>query len=201
MLLAMSTEAPRIPTPADRALKAAGADSGTGVERSLVDQARGGDQRAFEAIYRATAGAVYGLCLRLTADVHQAEECVQQTYVQAWRNLSRFRGESTLTTWLHRIAVNEVRSHFRRERRHRVPGSDEEPVDPQGEGSYTRDLENAIAALPERARAVFVLVGIYGHPHEEAAAMLSIAVGTSKAHYHHAKRQLRRSLGERHDDD
>jgi RNA polymerase sigma-70 factor (ECF subfamily) len=162
----------------------------------LLNSARDGDQREFEAFYRATCGTVYGLCLRLTANPTVAEECVQQTFIQAWRNLTGFRGDSAVTTWLHRIAINEVRGHYRREARHDVSSSDEDQPALTTDHGRSIDLERAIATLPERARAVFVLVGIYGYPHDQTAAMLDIAVGTSKAHYHHARRQLRKELGD-----
>lgn len=162
----------------------------------LLNAARGGNQRAFENFYRATTGTVYGLCLRMTGNPAVAEECVQQTYIQAWRNLDRFRGDSAVTTWLHRIAVNEVRGHYRREARHDVPVDEQELPAPATEEGHSIDLERAISALPERARAVFVLVGVYGYPHEETASMLDMAVGTSKAHYHHARRALRTELGD-----
>lgn len=163
---------------------------------SLVERAQTGDQRAFEALYRETCGLVHGLCLRLTANRALAEECVQQTYIQAWRNLSAFRGDSSVSTWLHRIAVNEVRAQYRRESRHDQEDAVEPPVAATTDTGHTLDLERAIASLPERARAVFVLVGVYGYPHEEAAALLDMAVGTSKAHYHHARRQLKARLGD-----
>ena len=138
---------------------------------------------------------MYGLCLRMTASPSLAEDCVQQTYLQAWKNLSRFRGDSTLSTWLHRIAVNEVRGHFRKEARHTVDTADEEVSAPTASSGTDIDLERAIAELPARSRAVFVLVGIYGYPHHEAASMLDMAVGTSKAHFHQARRSLQERLG------
>ena len=169
-------------------------------QEQLAQSAQSGDPRAFEALYRATSGTVYGLCLRMTASPSLAEECVQQTYIQAWRNLNRFRGESSVSTWLHRIAVNEVLGQFRREQRHDLPVDDIEPAGQPLNHGRTLDLERAIAALPVQARSVFVLVGVYGHSHEEAASMLDIAVGTSKAHYHHARRRLRESLGPQQSD-
>lgn len=161
---------------------------------ALIDAARSGDRQAFEALYRQTIGMVYGLCLRLTGNRAAAEDCVQQTYVQAWRNLQRFRGDSELTTWLHRIAVNEVRGLYRRESRH-PPSGEDTPVGTPFNPNTTMDLERAIGDLPEQARAVFVLVGVYGYPHREAAAMLDIAEGTSKAHFHRARQLLRERLG------
>ena len=155
---------------------------------------KGGEQE-FEALYRATVGLVHGLCLRLTADPGLAEECVQRTYIQAWRNLAGFRGDSAVTTWLHTIAVNEVRGHFRREKRHREsPAPAYATVEPE---DRSLALERAIASLPDRARAVFVLVGIYGYSHQEVGTMLRIAVGTSKAHYHRARKALIATLGDR----
>lgn len=161
----------------------------------LLEHARNGDQRAFEGIYRQTVDAVYGLCLRMTANPSLAEDCVQQTYLQAWRNLPRFRGESAFGTWLHRIAVNEVRGHFRRETRHEVNASSEEVIGLTPHAGVDIDLERAISELPDRGRAVFVLVGVYGYPHEEAASMLDMAIGTSKAHFHQARRRLQERLG------
>ncbi len=163
----------------------------------LLAQARAGDQRAFEALYRDTVGAVYGLCLRMTANPSLAEDCVQQTYLQAWRNLHNFRGDAALSTWLHRIAVNEVRGNFRREARFDETDLDEDLTGAIADHETSMDLERAISTLPDRARAVFVLIGVYGYPHEEVAAMLDMAVGTSKAHYHHARRRLRTVLGEK----
>lgn len=160
-----------------------------------LNQAKAGDAKAFERIYRATAGAVYGICLRMSADPNLAEECVQRTYVKAWNGLKGFGGNSRLETWLHRIAVNEVLTLGRRERQLLAATQDIEPVshlDP----SEGLDLENAIAQLPERQRQVFVLFAVYGHGHEETARLLNIATGTSKAHYHRARQLLQKMLGE-----
>ncbi len=160
--------------------------------------ASNGDQRAFEDLYRATVGAVYGLCLRMTANVALAEECTQQTYVQAWQHLGAFRAESAITTWLHRIAVNEVLGNGRRESRYRVVVEDygvSNELLQTHPSSPDLDIEEAIAELPERQRQVFVLYAVYGYKHEETAALLDIAVGTSKAHYHKARRLLQSKLG------
>lgn len=171
-----------------------------GVIDERIREAQNGNQRAFEALYRETVEAVYGLCLRMTANPALAEDCVQQTYLQAWRNLPGFRGNSALSTWLHRIAVNEVRGHFRKDSRHESNRADFDAAEeslaaPAPSAGAEIDLERAIAELPERGRAVFVLVGVYGYPHEEAATMLDMAVGTSKAHFHQARRRLQARLG------
>ena len=169
----------------------------------LWQAARDGDQAAFESLYRATVDSVYGLCLRMTANRALADDCTQQTFINAWRRLQGFRGGSRITTWLHRIAVNEVLGAARREKRYRgtlteytaehddalfadAPGRDAAGTD--------RDLEHAIAALPSRGRQVFVMHAIYGFGHAETAEMLGVAEGTCKAHYHRARQQLMNSL-------
>jgi RNA polymerase sigma-70 factor (ECF subfamily) len=168
-------------------------------ERALVDSARRGSKPAFEALYRNHVGKIYGLCLRMTAHPATAEDCTQETFIQAWRSLPSFERRSAFGTWLHRIAVNAVLAQGRRRREElgRAASADElaavRPDPSVGDTGAAMDLEQAIAGLPAGARQVLVLVGIYGHSHEEAAAMLGLAVGTCKSQLHRA-RQL---LGER----
>ena len=80
---------------------------------AMVAAARGGDMRAFERLYHLHSGKVMGLCLRMTRRRDVAEDCVQQTFIRAWRNLNAFEGRSAFGTWLHRIAVNEVLTQAR----------------------------------------------------------------------------------------
>jgi len=135
----------------------------------------------------------------MTANPAIAEDCTQEAFIQAWRSLPSFEFRSAFGTWLHRIAVNAVlgQGRRRRERLGEEASADEaadrlpDPAAESGEG--TLDLEQAIAGLPAGARQVLVLVGLYGYSHEEAAAMLGLAVGTCKSQLHRA-RQL---LGER----
>ena len=168
-------------------------------ERALVESARRGSTSAFETLYRNHVGKVYGLCLRMTANRATAEDCTQEAFIQAWRSLPSFENRSAFGTWLHRIAVNAVLAQGRRRRELLgIDASAEEAVaglpDPTvGDDGAVVDLEQAIRRLPAGARQVLVLVGLYGHSHEEVAAMLGIAVGTCKSQLHRA-RQL---LGER----
>ena len=166
-------------------------------ERRLVAAAAGGSVPAFESLYRRHAGRVHAVCLRMTGHVATAEDCTQEAFIQAWRHLPRFETRSAFGTWLHRIAVNVVLQHARRrseslgtedsaEREVAEVLADPTASDP-GRG---RDLEAAIASLPRGARQVLVLVGIYGHSHEEAAEMLGVAVGTCKAQLHRARALL-----------
>lgn len=175
-------------------------------DAALVEAARRGDMRAFERLYRLHSGRVLGLCLRMTRQRELAEDCVQQTFVRAWKNLAAFEGRSAFGTWLHRIAVNEVLT-YRRNRGTRSEGSSL-PVDADGEDPFENvadvsvatdsgevmDMEKALAGLPEGARHVVVLQAVYGHSHEEVAEMLGIAVGTCKAQLHRGRKLLRERL-------
>ena len=166
-------------------------------ERRLVAAAVDGSVHAFEALYRRHVPRIHALCLRMTGNVATAEDCTQDAFVQAWKHLRRFETRSAFGTWLHRIAVNAVLQQARR-RRESLGTEDSierEVADVMADHAASdpargRDLETAIASLPRGARHVLVLVGVYGHSHEEAAGMLGIAVGTCKAQLHRARALL-----------
>jgi RNA polymerase sigma-70 factor, ECF subfamily len=177
-------------------------EGATSMDVRLIAAARGGDMRAFERLYRLHHRKVFGLCLRMTRQRETAEDCVQKTFIKAWRNLPGFEGRSAFSSWLHRIAVNEVMSHIRGR------GADAESYDttaedeaaevivgtPQFDAGEVMDVERALEMLPEGARRVIVLQTVYGHTHEEVAEMLGIAVGTCKAQLHRGRRLLRQIL-------
>jgi len=167
-------------------------------ERRWVRAAQGGDPKAFEQLYHQHVGNVYGLCLRMTGNVGEAEDCAQEAFIQAWNKLDRFRGDSSFGTWMHRVAVNTVLGRMRKSKREQdrirsvaeiTPARESMPDD--GE---LRDLERAINELPSGARHVFVLNAVYGHTHVETGAMLGIAEGTSKAQLSRARRLLAQQL-------
>jgi RNA polymerase sigma-70 factor (ECF subfamily) len=164
----------------------------------LIAAAAGGDLAAFESLYRQFSPRVYGLCLRLTGQREAAEDCTQESFIAAWRALAGFEQRSRFATWLHRIAVHTV---LARRRGLRVEYEVAEPAaglpdvaDPESDGAPL-DLERAIARLPEGARHVLVLVGIYGFSHAEAAHTLGVAEGTCKAQLHRARSLLAAALG------
>jgi RNA polymerase sigma-70 factor (ECF subfamily) len=175
-----------------------GADAGASSEPSqLISAAACGDVGAFEHLYRRYSPRIHGLCLRLTGNREAAEDCTQETFIAAWRALHKFAGRSSFSTWLHSIAVRAVLSRRRGLRAkfevQASPMEMPEPSDLAG-SAPPLDLERAIAALPEAARHVLVLVGIYGFSHAEAAASLKIAEGTCKAQLHRARRLLAQAL-------
>ncbi|MES2179107.1 MAG: sigma-70 family RNA polymerase sigma factor [Gemmatimonadota bacterium] len=174
-------------------------------ERALASRAQRGEVEAFEELYRAHAGRVFALCLRLTGDRVQARELTQDVFVKAWEALPEFRGESSVTTWLHRIAVNAMLMQRRSERRRlaRVSLAEDDVDDAHevNEGSTAPvdvatavDLERAVAALPPGVRRAFVLHDIEGYSHEEIARMTGLAAGTLRAQLHRARQLLMRAL-------
>jgi RNA polymerase sigma-70 factor (ECF subfamily) len=178
----------------------------------LVRAAADGDARAFERLYRLHIDHIYGLCYRLCGgDALRADQAAQDAFVRAWERLSSFRGEARFGTWLHRLTVNVVLGEHRQLRRW-VSFEESTVVElaaPEG-GALTNedneryvhdrdvgrrmDLERALARLPKGARAVMVLHDVEGYPHEEIAALTGIAVGTSKAQLHRARRLLKEWL-------
>ena len=167
-------------------------------EAGWIAQAQRADARAFESLYRLHIDKVYGLCLRMTGNVSEAEDCAQEAFIQAWNKLDKFRGDSAFSTWIHRIAVNAVLGRMRKSKREhdRIQVAAETGPSPvaMGDGGELRDLSEAVDRLPEGARHVFVLYAVYGYSHEEAGNMLGIATGTSKAQLHRARRLLSQQL-------
>jgi len=172
-------------------------------EAELVRRAQAGDKVAFEQLYRDNVGRVYALCFRMAGTADLAEELAQDVFVRAWQKLGSFRGESAFSSWLHPLTVNVALSE-RRSRRRRVARvmTTDDLTEFERPGPPTRsdgpesgfDLERALATLPPGARAVFVLHDVEGYKHEEIAALLDMAVGTSKAQLHRARRLLREAL-------
>lgn len=169
-------------------------------DADLVRAATAGDTTAFEALYRRHAARIHGAMLRLTGyDRARAEDLVQDAFVRAWERLSSFRHQSAFGTWMYRLAVNTALMALRARTADpvRMPGDDALPDSPDMPfcPAEREELERAIGKLPPRARAVFVLHDVEGWRHEEIAAELGMAAGTSKAQLHHARQRLRQVLG------
>lgn len=172
-------------------------------DATLARSAAAGDTRAFESLYRRHAGRVHGVIVRLVG-THgvRAEDLTQEAFVRAWQALPRFRFESAVSTWLHRLAVTTALMELRSRRSGPRFDEDEDALDgigltdSAGNGTaLSMDLERAVATLPPRARAVLVLHDVEGWKHEEIANQLGMAVGSSKAQLHRARQLLRGRLG------
>ena len=138
----------------------------------------------------------------MTREPALAEDCTQETFINAWRALAQFETRSALSTWLHRIAVNVTLAKRRKSSRHEMPAEANVDVEEEGtESNWTletpvevQEIEAAIGSLPEGARDALVLHALYGYSHTEAAQMLGVAEGTCKAQLHRARKLLRERL-------
>lgn len=169
-------------------------DTAPNHEAQWLAKARAGNIEAYNKLYEMHLPKVYGLCYRLTGDASLAEDATQEVFIQVWKDLQKFRGESQFSTWLHRVASNTTISYMRKQRgwlkrvlSNKDTIAEMEPIDNSLEQV---DLESYVKRLPERARVVFVLHAIEGYRHEEIAALTHMAVGSSKAHFHRAKQLL-----------
>ena len=171
-------------------------------DNDLVESARAGDCNAFEQLYRRHRDRIYALLWRLSGgDASLAEDLLQESFVRAWQKLHTFRGESRFGTWLHRLSAN-VGLSDRRTRLRRVGHEQrmEEATDRVAVGEKDvsadkrMDLELAISRLPERARTVLVLYDVEGYSHAEIADVTGMAVGSSKAQLHRARKLIRETL-------
>jgi RNA polymerase sigma-70 factor, ECF subfamily len=174
----------------------------------LVKRAQIGDADAFASLFHAHKAKVYSVCLRMTNNTAEAEDLTQDAFLQVFRKLATFRGDSALSTWLYRIAVNTVLMHFRKKALKQVsldePFSQDAKVVRREYGS--RDdrltgcvdriaLARAIKELPDGYRTIFLLHEVEGYEHQEIAELLDCSVGNSKSQLHKAKLRIRELLG------
>src|SRR6202035_704058 len=174
----------------------------------LVKRAQEGDSDAFAALFHTHKARIYSVCLRMTNNAAEAEDLTQDAFLQVFRKIATFRGDSALSTWLHRIAVNTVLMHFRKKSLTQV--SLDEPYSNSDGAKIRREygakdncltgcvdrvaLNNAIKDLPQGYRTIFVLHEVEGYEHQEIAEMLGCSVGNSKSQLHKAKLRIRELL-------
>ena len=159
------------------------------------------DVPAFEELYRQHSTRLFNLAWRMCGTRADAEDLLQEIFLQAYRKLPEFRGDSTVGTWLYRLAMNRCLDHLK-SRRTRSDGAtttlDEDmmrgPRAVDDGGIKRLDLERAVARLPEGARAAFILHDVEGFQHHEIASILGITEGTSKSQVHKARLKLRAHL-------
>ena len=169
--------------------------------------AAAGDLKAFEDIYKAYHRRVYSRCLRMTRNVSEAEDLTQDVFVQLFRKLKTFRGESSFSTWLHRITVNAVLMHFRKPVvKVEQTTYDADDQHERSSGMQTASsssvvdrisLDEALAKLAPGYRAVFILHDVEGYEHSQIGEILGCSVGTSKSQLHKARLRLRTLLRKR----
>jgi RNA polymerase sigma-70 factor (ECF subfamily) len=177
-------------------------------ERSLIRRAQQGDEQAFAALFQMHKKRVYSVCLQMTKDVADAEDLTQEAFLQVFRSVNSFRGDSAFSTWLYRIAVNTVLMKMRRRKSPPLVSLDE-PVsadspsmkrdigkmDPNLSGAVDRiALNRAIEDLPSGCRQIFDLHEVKGYQHHEIAQLLQCSIGNSKSQLHKAKMKMRDML-------
>ena len=182
-------------------MRGAATPTSPAADLELAQRCGRGDQDAFEQLYRAHAGRLYSLISRMVASTETAEDLLQEVFLNAYRKAGAFRGDSSLGTWLYRMAVNHCLDYLRGRQGKMARTTDSiedegmaEPVAaaPLVASTIDRlDLERAIARLPEGCRTAFVLHDVEGFQHHEIASMLGISEGTSKSQVHKARVKLR----------
>jgi len=180
-------------------------------EAEAIRRAQQGDAAAFERIYQLHNRRVYSLCLRMVGNTAEAEDLTQEAFLQLFRKISTFRGESAFSTWLHRLAVNVVLMRLRKKTGsesslEEVTEPDEESGGPRKDfgapdlklsGSIDRvNLRRAVEQLPAGYKAIFVLHDVQGYEHNEIADILGCSIGNSKSQLHKARMRLRELLHE-----
>ncbi len=174
-------------------------------ETDAIERAKQGDAEAFQALYDKHKRRVYSLCLRMTANVAEAEDLTQEAVLQLYRKIATFRGESAFSTWLHRLSVNVVLMHLRKKGlpvvslEETTQGAEEDsPKKDFGTqdlalaGSIDRlQLQRAVEDLPPGYRTIFVLHDVEGYEHNEIAEIVGCSIGNSKSQLHKARMKLR----------
>ena len=178
----------------------------------LVQRAQQGDSDAFASLFHSNKAKIYSVCLRMTNNIAEAEDLMQDAFLQAFRKLASFRGDSALSTWLYRIAINTVLMHFRKKKLRQV--SLDEPYEKDAKAGdqknasreYGRSddrlvgivdriaLTRAIAELPTGYRTIYLLHEVEGYEHQEIAELLKCSVGNCKSQLHKAKLRIRELL-------
>jgi RNA polymerase sigma-70 factor (ECF subfamily) len=171
-------------------------------EREVIARVRAGDGAAERELYDAHVDRIYRLAYRMAGDDELAQDFTQETFIRAFERLDSFRGEASLSTWLHAIATSVVLNGLRKLKRARDRETDLDAADGvAGRGrSAEPDLKDrlyrAIDDLPERYRLVFVMHDVEGYTHEEIGAVLGVETGTSKAQLSRARAKLRTALSD-----
>ncbi len=170
----------------------------------LAARIRAGDETAFEELYRLHATRLYNLAYRMAGSPTDADDLLQDIFLQAYRKVGSFRGESSMGTWLYRLGMNHCLDVLRsRQARmgQQTDSLDEENAAPAvaapAIGAVSRiDLERAIAKLPPACRAAFLLHDVEGFGHQEVGTILGISEGTSKSQVHKARLRIRQYLNQ-----
>ena len=183
-------------------------DSPNAQETDVLARAQAGDHEAFAQLYALHKRRIFSLCLRMVGNIAEAEDLTQEAFLQLYRKIATFRGDSAFTTWLHRLAINVVLMRLRKKGLSLIsldeamePTPDEGPIRSFGAPDFMLTgaidrlaLERAVAELPAGYRLIFILHDVEGFEHNEIASMLNCSIGNSKSQLHKARLKLRDAL-------
>ena len=173
-------------------------------EAEAIARSKDGDENAFECLYKAYCKRVFSVCSRMIKHPAEAEELTQQVFLQVFRKIATFRGDSAFSTWLHRVTLNIIFMHMRKKKLPEVSVEELQEHTPNGErprelgaadnsmlGAIDRlHLKRAVAKLPSGYKRIFLLYDVLGYEHPEIAKSLKCSVGNSKSQLHKARKRL-----------
>ena len=180
-------------------------------EQEAIRRAQSGEDAAFEYLYKSHSKRVFSICMRMLKNTSDAEDLTQQVFLRLFRKIGTFRGDSSFSTWLHRVTVNAVLMHLRKKKVAEVVEINSAHDRAEGEDSRERgpgdtsmlaaidrmNLMRAIRQLPPGYKRFFLLHDVIGFKHSEIARLLSCTTGCSKSQAHRARKQLQQLLSGR----
>lgn len=171
------------------------------LEQALIDQCKAGQRDAQRELYERYARAMYNICTRMLGGTADAKDAMQEAFIDAFKSIDKFEGQSTFGAWLRRIVINQCITLLNKRNKLKWVAIDEHPEQLSEDATDVAELEwssaevnDAIKQLPTKARAVFTLYCLEGYDHQEISQILSVSVGTSKSQYNRARQLLRATL-------
>ena len=174
-------------------------------EAMLVAQCSIQDRKAQYEVYQKYSKAMFNICVRMLGNTEEAEDVLQDAFLNAFRNMKQFKGQSSLGAWIKRIVVNQCINQLKKRKLDMLSLEETHYQEPVGEQEDTTDIglildidriRDAIQLLPDGFRVVFSLYLLEGYDHQEIAQILDVSESTSKSQYHRAKKKLRELLSE-----
>lgn len=173
----------------------------------LIEKCKAGDSRSQYLLYKTYSKAMYNICIRMVPNTEDAEDLLQESFIAAFRNIKKYRGESTFGTWLRRIVINKCISFIRKKKISFLYPESEQlaAFEDNGPGDLMQSIplesiHQSIKELPDGARIVLNMFLLEGYKHKEIAGLLNISESTSKSQYHRARILLKEKILKRIDE-
>jgi RNA polymerase sigma factor (sigma-70 family) len=176
---------------------------GIHLHQDIIDRCKAGDRQAHYKLYTLYSRSMFNVCYRIIKDEASAEDVLQESFINAFKNLQKYRGDAAFGAWLKRIVVNKAITYISRNKLERLPDDEhfdiiDETDDDLREFPFTIDtVKQAILSLPDGYRTVLSLYLLEGYDHEEIGQVLDISESTSKSQFSRAKKKLLEILNDR----